>query len=162
MHLGRIWGLVTMVSLLSVATHGDALVSVRSLMEVVDSTASPAPLPHRWKADDNLRRYMMPLHALALKHVALARHARITNEDYVRWGSQAERQVAIVISHCELPPAPDAALHGILVEIAQGAAAMEGRTAETSRQGARRMVDALNRYGVVFKHPGWNLIPDPE
>ena len=160
MRLRGTWTSVMGVSLLCWTGPGMARDSEQPDNKV-HAFRSSAPLAHRWTADDNLRRYMMPLHVLAQDHLAVAGHPPVTHADYRRWGSAAERQVATVIAHCDLRPAPDEVLHGILAEVLQGAAAMEGRTAETPRQGANRLVEALNRYGVLFDHPGWGTIEIP-
>ncbi|MEW6098304.1 MAG: hypothetical protein AB1666_03865 [Pseudomonadota bacterium] len=62
------------------------------------------------------------------------------------------------MSNCKLPPEADAALHGILAQIAQGTDAMAGKSKTKPRDGALKVVAALDEYGRTFDHPGWKKL----
>jgi hypothetical protein len=50
----------------------------------------------------------------------------------------------------------------ILVEIADGAELMrQGGVVAAQRTGLLRVVQALNLYGDLFEHPGWQRLDEP-
>lgn len=61
---------------------------------------------------------------------------------------------AFMVEHCTLPPQADAALHGVLAELLQGADALP-RAAERE-QASARIVAALAHYPELFADPDWD------
>jgi hypothetical protein len=58
-----------------------------------------------------------------------------------------------MIANCKLEPEADAALHGLLGQIAQGANRIKANV--LAKDGLPQIVDALVRYPDYFEHAGW-------
>jgi hypothetical protein len=62
-----------------------------------------------------------------------------------------------MVSNCKLPQNADAMLHLVLADIIAGSDAMQGKLPGTkARDGAVKIVHALDSYGKYFDHPGWS------
>ena len=47
-------------------------------------------------------------------------------------------------------------MHLVIADIGEGVEAMEGKAKKVKRQtGAVKVIDALEKYGAHFEHPGW-------
>ena len=120
--------------------------------------AAPArKLAHgeRWTTDAQLRQSMTRMRD-ALAHELPAIHkGKLPPEKYKALAKQVETEVGAIVANCKLPPDADAALHGILGDVAQAQQAMAGGSAHEAQDGAVKLVSALTRYGREFDHPGW-------
>jgi len=65
------------------------------------------------------------------------------------------KQIAFMIQSCKLDKDADAMLHLVLADIIAGADALSGQDMEKAQQGAKKIVHALENYGIYFEHPGW-------
>jgi len=99
----------------------------------------------KWKTDATLRAGMTRIHQALVRHVDTGAPAE-------RLAASVRGEVDTIIANCRLDPAADAALHGVLGQLLDGARALEG--AETDR-GLVQIREALEAYGRQFRHPGW-------
>lgn len=112
----------------------------------------------KWPTDAPLRKSMSEIRAaLADKHLAIHKGTLAAN-DYKLFGTLIETRVATIIAECKLEPAADANLHLIVAALIAAADAMQGKSASTPAQGGVQAVEAINRYGRYFDHPGWKPI----
>jgi hypothetical protein len=98
----------------------------------------------KWQTDAPLRKGMENIRAAM---AGKAKHA-----------AKAERvnaEVAYIVQNCKLPKDADAQLHLVIAELMAGAEEMKG---DHARDGAGRVVKALNQYGRFFDHPGWRKL----
>lgn len=120
--------------------------------------AGPAPkLAHgqRWTTDAPLRESMSHMRAALQAKLPAIHQGKLPPEQYKALAAEVETQVASIVKNCKLPPDADAALHGILGDVAQAQQAMAGGSAREAQDGAVKLVAALSRYGREFDHPGW-------
>ena len=102
----------------------------------------------KWPTDAPLRQGMENIRAAlggGMKYGALAK--------------KVNAEVAGIVQNCKLPPEADAQLHIVVAELIAGAEAMEGKEKGVARRdGAVRVIKALNAYGEYFDHAGWNRL----
>lgn len=109
----------------------------------------------KWATDQPLREGMTAIRtALAEKHGGIHR-GTLTSREYQALGATIEARVATIIAQCKLEPAADANLHVIVAELLAAADAMQGKSPTPPAAGALQAVQAANRYGKYFEHPGW-------
>jgi hypothetical protein len=110
----------------------------------------------KWATDEPLRRGMSEIRALLAAQDEAIHKGRLKPADYAALGAKIEGEVGAIVANCKLEPAADANLHLILEDVIEGADAMQGKAkGKTPRQGAGKVVTALNEYGRHFDHPGW-------
>jgi hypothetical protein len=95
----------------------------------------------KWQTDAPLRTGM-----------ANIRTALASGGKYAALAERVNAEVAYIVQNCKLPEDADAQLHLVIAELLAGADEMKG---EHAREGAERVVKALNAYGRFFDHPGW-------
>lgn len=109
----------------------------------------------KWATDEPLRKGMTAIRgALAAKEDGIHK-GTLSPADYKALGAAVEGEVATIVAQCKLEPAADANLHLIVAELLAGADAMQGKSATKPATGAVHTVQAVNRYGQYFDHPGW-------
>ena len=82
----------------------------------------------------------------------------LTPADYLALAANVDAQVATIVAECKLKPEADANLHLIVAELLAGAEAMQSKSASKLAAGAVHTVQAINRYGQYFDHPGWQAL----
>ena len=109
----------------------------------------------KWATDAPLRKGMSEIrNAIAAKQEAIHK-GTLAAADYKALGATVEAQVGTIVAECKLEPAADANLHLIVADLVAGADAMQGKSATKPATGAVHAVQAVNRYGQFFDHPGW-------
>jgi hypothetical protein len=109
----------------------------------------------KWATDAPLRKNMADIRAaLAAKQEGIHK-GTLAAADYKALGATVEAKVATIVAECKLDPAADANLHLIVADLIAGADAMQGKSATKPAAGAVQVVQATNRYGQYFDHPGW-------
>lgn len=110
----------------------------------------------KWATDEPLRKGMGEIRSLVAAQEEAIHKAKLKRADYAALGAKIEGEVGYIVANCKLDPEADANLHIILEELLEGATAMQGKEkSQTPRQGAGKVVTALNEYGKYFDHPGW-------
>jgi hypothetical protein len=112
----------------------------------------------KWASDQPLRTSMSEIRkVLAAKQEAIHK-GTLTTADYQALAATVDAQVATIVAECKLEPEADANLHLIVAELLAGAEAMQGKSASKPAAGAVQTVQAVNRYGQYFDHPGWQAL----
>ncbi|HSD61428.1 MAG TPA: hypothetical protein VLC55_11300 [Burkholderiales bacterium] len=110
----------------------------------------------KWPTDEPLRQGMERMRA-AMAQALPAIHADTTKApQYRSLAGPVQKEVAYIVANCHLAPDADAMLHQLIAELLAGADAMQGKAkGVTPREGAIKVVQALDDYGRYFDHPGW-------
>lgn len=122
------------------------------------AAVKPLPAGKRWATDDALRKGMTEIRHALEPQLGAIHDNKLAPEQYQAIAAKAEQQVAYIVANCKLPPDADAALHGIIGEIGEATEAMSGKSTAKPRDGAVKLLGALNDYGRTFDHPGWKKI----
>jgi hypothetical protein len=114
------------------------------------AVAAPA---QRWAPDASLRDGMRRVHAAVdeLRHYEMGHMSAPMAVDRA---TTIEEAVTFMFTHCKLAPAPDAALHGILVPLLGAAQALK-----LDPQNLKAVADmraAIAQYPRYFNDPGWD------
>lgn len=114
-----------------------------------------------WRTDASVRRGMGELRA-TIDSVLAGRAGRgITGERLGELGHAIEARVRELIACCSSRETSGRHLHMLLAEMADGAALMtQGRHTDARRMGLLKVVQALNLYGDLFDHPGWQALDE--
>lgn len=118
----------------------------------VSGLALPTPPATPWPSDAPLREGMRRMHqaVAALEH---AEHGHLDAAQAAAAAQLVQDAANDMIANCKLAPEPDAALHGLLVALLGGAAAIKADPADTTPVAAMR--EALALYPRMFDDPGW-------
>lgn len=119
------------------------------------TAAQPLKPGQRWATDGPLREGMTKIRAALEPQLSAVHRGTLPAHQYQALAAQTEAQVGHIVANCKLAPEADAALHGILAQIGEGTEAMSGKSALKPREGAVKLVAALDEYGRSFDHPGW-------
>lgn len=110
----------------------------------------------KWATDDPLRQGMGHIRAAMAAKLQAIHTKRLSQAEYGKLAAQLEQEVGGIVAACKLPEEADAMLHLVLADLGAGADAMAGRTKGSEpRQGALKVLGALEDYGRYFDHPGW-------
>ena len=109
----------------------------------------------KWETDEPLRTNMTAIRAALTASSEGIHTGTLTAADYRALGATVEARVATIVAECKLEPAADASLHVVMAELIAGADAMQGKSTTKPAAGAVQTVQAVNRYGQYFDHPGW-------
>jgi hypothetical protein len=127
-----------------------------------DGAVQPEGTSQPWRADAAVRRGMDDLHAAVEASVTQGAARGIAGERLAELGRILAARSARLIACCTTPKVSGRHLHMILVEIADGAELMrQGGVVAAQRTGLLRVVQALNLYGDLFEHPGWQRLDEP-
>lgn len=112
----------------------------------------------KWATDAPLRQGMSGIRdAVQAAHPAI--HARKQDgPGYLKLAGEIDAQVAYMIANCKHSSGADATLHVLLVEIIGGAEQMKQADLARAREGAVRVIQALDQYPRYFDHRGWHPI----
>ena len=109
----------------------------------------------KWQTDAPLRQGMENIRAAVARDVKAIHADKATPKQYEALADKVSGEVAYIVQNCKLPEDADAQLHLVIAELLAGADAMK---ADHRREGVERVVNALNRYGEFFNHPGWRKL----
>lgn len=123
-----------------------------------EAAAKPLPAGQRWTTDAPLRQGMTEIRHALEPHLAAIHDNKLSPEQYQAIAAKTEQQVAYIVANCKLPADADAALHGIIGQMGEGTEAMAGKSKAKPRDGAVKLLGALNEYGRTFDHPGWKKL----
>ncbi|MGV8943352.1 DnrO protein [Thermomonas sp.] len=112
----------------------------------------PAPPATPWPSDAPLREGMRRMHhaVVALGH---AEHGHLDVTQTVAATEQVQQAANFMIANCKLAPEPDAALHGLLVGLLNGATKIKADPNDTTPVAGMR--EAIALYPRMFEDAGW-------
>jgi len=112
----------------------------------------------KWTTDVPLRQGMDAIRdAVAADHQAIHTNKE-TAAQYKALAGKVDGQIAYMVKNCKLAPEADAQLHLILADIIAGSALMKGTDQAKRREGAVKVVGALETYPQYFDHPAWRAL----
>lgn len=128
-----------------------------------DHGAAPARLVlnngKKWETDAPLRQGMQNVRKLMDASLHDIHEGKLSAAKYGALAKQVNAEVAGIVANCKLEPKADAQLHLVIADLGEGVEAMEGKAKKVKRQaGAVKVLDALDKYGRYFDHPGWQPI----
>lgn len=133
--------------------HGDAHAAHSAhAAHAGHAPAVVAPDHMRYEPDAPLMEGMRRMSAVveALEH---ARHGHLGAAEVELLAAEVHAAAAFMFAHCELPPEPDVALHGLLARLMAGAQALEADPADLSP--AEQMRAAVEDYRRLFDDPAF-------
>jgi hypothetical protein len=122
------------------------------------AAAKPLPAGKRWTTDAPLREGMMQIRQSLEPKLGAIHKDKLAADEYKAIAEHADKQIANIVANCKLPPDADAALHGIIARVGEGTEAMAGKSKLQPREGAIKVVEALEEYGRTFDHPRWKRL----
>ena len=109
----------------------------------------------KWATDEPLRQGMSAVRAAFAEKLDAIHSDTLPAAEYKALGDKTRREVGTIVAQCKLTPEADAVLHVIIAELLAGADILTGTSQGTPREGAHRIVMALENYGTYFDHPEW-------
>lgn len=104
-----------------------------------------------WKSDAPLRKAMAKLRSDLHPLMPVIHQDELAVNQYEKLADSVNKQVNYMIENCELEGEADAQLHLIIADLMASAKAMQGEAEnQVRRDGAIRMVGALNNYATYF------------
>lgn len=123
------------------------------------ATDKPLAPGKRWQTDAPLCEGMTHIRQIFEPKQKAVHKNKLTPDQYKELATRTEAEIGHIVANCKLAPDADAALHGILAQIGEGTAAMAGKSKLNPREGAIKVVAALDEYGRTFEHSGWKRLP---
>ncbi|MFI4959588.1 MAG: DnrO protein [Lysobacterales bacterium] len=144
---------VTVVVLCAFSVLPWASLAAKQHHHDANPVAAAAVPAQRWTPDAPLREGMRRAHAAVdeLRHYEMGHMSAPMAVDRA---ATIEEAVTFMFAHCKLAPAPDAALHGVLVPLLDGAQAL--RADPKNLEAIARMREAIAHYPQYFNDPGWD------
>ena len=135
------------------AQHAHAPPTAAPSRKIGDARAAPA---RGWATDTPLRTGMARIRD-SVDALDQTMHGRPDPSRAGALAGRIETDVSYLITHCRLEPAADAALHGIIARLLQGAAALKRQPADPAPIAA--LQQALRDYARSFDDPGFKARP---
>ena len=136
---------------LAVDTHQDHAAAQDSHHAAAPTAAKPAPAKG-WATDAPLRAGMGRIRQ-AVDALGHYERGHMGAEQAVVLAGNIEADVNFLIANCKLDPAADAALHGIIAKLLQGAHALKANPSDLAAIAPMR--EAVAEYGRTFDDPGF-------
>ncbi len=146
---------------LSLGAGGSALAADKAAHEHEHHHgAKPAALQlnagKKWETDAPLRKAMGEIRQSMAASLDAIHHNRLPAKDYAALAHKVESAVGDMIANCKLGAQADEQLHGVIAELLAGAEQMSGKAKHGKpRDGAVKVVVALDKYGKYFDDPGY-------
>ena len=110
----------------------------------------------KWATDGPLRKAMANIRNAMDASAHDIHEGKLSAARYGELARKVNGEVAYMVSNCKLEPRADAQLHLIIADMLEGAEAMEGKAKQVKRRdGAVKVMGALENYGAYFADPGW-------
>lgn len=112
----------------------------------------------KWETDDALRQGMTDIRNHMAAALPRIHDGELAPAAYAELADKVDDRIEYLVENCKLTPEADEQLHVVLVEIMDGSTAMKGDA--DPKQGAVKIIQALDAYPAYFDHPGWQPVSD--
>lgn len=113
----------------------------------------------KWETDAALRKAIGDIRRSMAASLHAIHENRLTAGAYGGLARQVDGAVGEIVAHCKLEAQADAQLHLIVAELLEGAEQMAGKKKPVKRRdGALKVLGALDKYGQYFDDPGFQPI----
>ncbi|MDO8925447.1 MAG: hypothetical protein Q7U94_00890 [Sideroxyarcus sp.] len=152
--------ILTALTVISLAAAGPALAANKAAHDHGDATATlQLNAGKKWETDATLRKAIGDLRQSLAKNLDAIHKNRFPASGYGGLAHQVEGAVSVIIANCKLEPKADAQLHIIVADLLAGAEQMAGKAKRAKpRDGAIKVLGALDNYGKYFDDPGFQPI----
>lgn len=153
------WGLAMATMVATASTFALSMVAGTAQAAVAhDHGQAHAPLAgvasgERWASDAALREGMTRIHEALERNLPHDPQQPLGDDQATALRHDIEAAAGYLVANCQLPAAADAALHGLLAELLQGAATLP--EAGRREQALARIASALEHYPQLFDEPLW-------
>ena len=110
----------------------------------------------RWQGDENMHKGMDAIRATMAASLDAVHDDTLTADAAKEIAAEVQAQVDFMVETCVLAPEVDEQFHLVLGQVLEGISELE--SGDAPRDGAVKIVEALNAYGEHFEHPGWQMI----
>lgn len=110
----------------------------------------------RWASNAPLRQGMTAIREAVVQALHADTSRALSAAEANRLADTIRTQVDYLVAYCVLAPEPDAALHGLLGKLLEGAEGLRQNPADEAALDA--IVTALKEYPVYFDHAGWKPV----
>lgn len=152
---GLVWAMATVSSGSAIAqgVDGHAVDRHDRHAPVADERIAKGP----WATDAPLREGMQRIRAAVSAALPDYRRHALKPVDATVLAAEIESSTTHLFANCRLEPDADTALHGLLAQLLQGAAAL--RRDPAADAGLPHVLTALEKYPQLFVDAEWQAIP---
>lgn len=104
----------------------------------------------KWPVDQVLSEAMLRLRTELVTHLDAIHHQRFTASEYQQFSKNLLQEINHIVANCQLTPEADAQFHLVLAVMMQSQQAMATNEVIIQRQGAVKLLRALQRYPDYF------------
>jgi len=116
----------------------------------------------KWSTDEPLRQGMSRIRNALEANLPAIHAGKTSPAQFQVLAKKVNGELAFIVKNCKLDPQADAMLHLVLADIIAGADGMAGKDKGLGRrEGALKIVRALESYATYFDHPGWQALKTP-
>lgn len=160
----RIWKIMAVVGLASGAAFGTATAAEHGT-HAHHRSAEAGKLVlnkgQKWATDEALRKGMEAIRGQMAAVLHDIHAGKLSAAGYNALATGLGTEVGGIVAHCKLEPQADAQIHLVIADVLAGVDAMQGKVKHTARkQGAVRVLGALDQYATYFDHPHWQPIQE--
>ena len=113
----------------------------------------------KWETDAALRQAMGNLREAMAASLHKIHEDRLSKDGYASLAKKVESEVGNIVANCKLGTQADEQLHLVITDLLAGAEQMAGKAkAVKRRDGAVRVIGALEKYGNYFDDPSFKQI----
>lgn len=160
------YSILTALTVISLAAAGPALAANNAAHDHGNTHAhgdATATLQlnagKKWETDAALRKAIGGIRQSMAKNLNAIHNNRLPASGYGSLAHQVEGAVNDIVANCKLPPQADAQLHIIVADLLAGAEQMAGKAKPVKpRDGAVKVLGALDNYGKYFDDPGFRPV----
>ncbi|MBI5658100.1 MAG: hypothetical protein HZC43_00795 [Nitrosomonadales bacterium] len=110
----------------------------------------------KWAIDEPLRKAMGNIRDIIAASLGGIHEGKLSDSEYGELAGKINGEVEYMAGNCKLDPKADAQLHLILADMLEGIGAMQGKLKKVKRRdGAVKVVGALEKYATYFDDSGW-------
>lgn len=113
----------------------------------------------KWETDDALRQNMGAIRRTMATSLHAIHENHLSAKAYGGLARKVENAVGGIVANCKLGGKADEQLHLVIADLIAGADAMAGKAkAGKARDGALKVLGAMDNYGKYFDDPGFKPI----